>query len=116
MFGDIRIYVICQKWPCWLGPGLAFNLPLVGVYFPGRWHQIFRVGAQSGGDCPFKEVDDFFLEVVSLLPRDSFILASGDAMFLKRLLSSPRIEDHEGGFLFAFDVHFNKWCEWDLHQ
>lgn len=103
------IYVIYEGWPCWLAPVLALKLPLVGAFFPSRFHNLFVAGGWES-NVSWHDVEYFKRSAV--LPQDCIVLASGSTDFLE--IVHNKLFGHQGCLLFSVSLQFDSCSRRDL--
>jgi hypothetical protein len=94
----LEVVVVGQKWPCWLSTALSLGFPVVGGFFPSRYHSQFDIP----DNCKVKSWSTVESFKASSLDVSSVIaLGSGNLNFLTTLevFGCARL-------LFAADVYF----------
>ncbi len=81
---DTPIIVISQDWPCWLSMVLALKLPMVAVFVPPAFREVFH---SFGVAVPWRGLEEW--GELSAWPSawDSLtVLSSGSILFVDTIL------------------------------
>jgi hypothetical protein len=96
-----EIFVVCKGWPSWLMAALALGLPVMHVFCPQRFHGLF-VSAGYVGNLILQDLVMF--QEVAMIPRNCFVLASGDINFFG--IVRDKMYGYQGRFVYSVDVRF----------
>jgi hypothetical protein len=88
------------------------NMPLAGVNFPQKLHEIYNIGNWALEGLVWEDVEEIFSNGVPVITLHLFVLASCKTSFLDQLMG--QLGGFGGGFLFVVDVHFEKWQQRNL--
>ena len=118
----LPLCVVSQGWPCWLPSIVALRIPLLGAYFPSKYHQHFNHPAWSRDSFHKSFGDHEELRCICAFPVHCVVLALGNQQFCLRIIRVLLAWGFQGQVMLSLDVLFDTmnardlarlWPEWE---